>query len=423
MVSRSALPNGIRVISEAMPGVPSVTVGIWVENGSRFETEQQNGISHFLEHLFFKGTERRTATAIAEAIDAVGGVLNAFTSKEYTCYYAKVLAENLPLAIDLLADIFRHSRFDPVEIDRERAVVLQEISQIEDTPDDYVHDLFNLRYWPGHPLGFPICGRANNVQQFAQKDLLEFFGARYQPDRIIIAAAGNLTHPVLIDWVEREFGDLVGATGTNGGAPPVSTCGVFQIEKTLEQVHICLGTSGVPQDAPERYAAYLLSTALGGGMSSRLFQEVRERRGRAYSVYSFLSSYRDAGYLGIYAGTSAEWVEEVVRVICAELRNLSANGLRTEELARVKNQLKGNMLLGLESSDSRMSRVAKNEIYFGHDISPAEVATRIEAVSNDAIVALAQRLLRPEQMALALLGDLKGRTIDAGILGDVLGTA
>ncbi len=418
MVERSTLPNGLRVVSEAMAGVASVTIGIWVENGSRFESERLNGISHFLEHLFFKGTERRTAAAIAEEMDAVGGVLNAFTSKEYTCYYAKVLAEHLPLALDLLSDIFRHSRFDPQEIDRERAVVLQEISQTEDTPDDYVHDLFNLHYWPAHPLGFPICGRADTVKRLEQSDLLAFLAARYQPNRIIVAAAGNLTHESLVEQIEREFGDLSGATKEIDGPVPLPACGVFSFDKALEQVHICLGTTGISQTAPERYPAYLLSTALGGGMSSRLFQEVRERRGRAYSVYSFLSSYRDTGYLGIYAGTSAEWVEEVVTVIGAELRRLAADGLRPDELARVKNQLKGNMLLGLESSDSRMNRVAKNEIYFGYDIPPAEVAARIDAATNDEIVLLAERLLQPEHMAMVLLGDLKGRRIDPAILTD-----
>lgn len=416
MVSRSVLPNGLRVLSEAMPGVPSATVGIWVENGSRYETEQQNGISHFLEHLFFKGTERRTAAAIAEEIDAVGGVLNAFTGKEYTCYYAKVLAEHLPLAIDLLADIFRNSRFDPAEIDRERAVVLQEISQTEDTPDDFVHDLFNLRYWPGHPLGFPICGRIETVQQFGQREMLAFLAERYHPDRIIIAAAGNLAHETLTDWVGRDFGDLHGMTGSDLGPAPIPSRGVFVHEKSLEQVHICLGTPGIPQTSPERYAGYLLSTALGGGMSSRLFQEIREKRGRAYSVYSFLSSYRDAGYLGIYAGTSAEWVEEVVDVIRAELHAVATSGLRPAELARVKNQLKGNMLLGLESSDSRMNRVAKNEIYFSHDISPGEVAARIDGITNDEVLALADRLLRPEEMAMALLGDLKNN-VDLALFG------
>jgi predicted Zn-dependent peptidase len=411
IVSRSCLDNGVRVISEAMSGVPSVTVGIWVENGSRYEQRHQAGISHYLEHLFFKGTERRTAAQIAEEFDAVGGVLNAFTGKEYTCYYAKTLAEHLPIAEDILADIFLHSRFDPQEVERERTVVLQEIMQVEDTPDDYVHDLFNLKFWPEHPLSFPVCGRAETVRSFAQRDFLDFISVRYRPDRLIIAAAGNLEHDRIVDWAAREFGALHGRADTIDGQPPVANRSVFVYEKALEQVHLCLGTPGIPQSAAERYAAYLLNTALGGGMSSRLFQEVREKRGRAYSVYSFLSSYLDAGYLGIYVGTSSEWVEEVVSIILAELRALRQDGLRPDELARVKNQLKGNMLLGLETSDNRMSRIAKNEIYFGVDIAPQEVAARIDATTNDEIITLAQQLLRPEAMAITMLGDLKGKPI------------
>ncbi|HVO23101.1 MAG TPA: pitrilysin family protein [Candidatus Margulisiibacteriota bacterium] len=415
-VARTCLDNGVRVITEAMPGVPSVTVGIWVENGSRYEQRHQAGISHYLEHLFFKGTERRTAAQIAEEFDAVGGVLNAFTGKEYTCYYGKVLAEHLPVAEDILADIFGHSRFDPEEIERERTVVLQEISQVEDTPDDYVHDLFNLRFWPEHPLSFPVCGRVETVQSFAQQDFLDFVAARYRPDRIIIAAAGNLQHKRLVEWAAREFGSLQGLAATHNGAPPVAKRGVSYIEKALEQVHLCLGTPGISQSAEERYAGYLLNTALGGGMSSRLFQEVREKRGRAYSVYSFLSSYLDAGYLGIYVGTSAEWVEEVVSIILAELKTLKKEGLRPDELTRVKNQLKGNLLLGLETSDNRMSRIAKNEIYFGMDIEPQEVAARIDATTNEAIIALANQLVRPEATAITLLGDFKGKTVGDDLL-------
>ena len=415
-VARTCLDNGVRVITEAMPGVPSVTVGIWVENGSRYEQRHQAGISHYLEHLFFKGTERRTAAQIAEEFDAVGGVLNAFTGKEYTCYYGKVLAEHLPVAEDILADIFGHSRFDPEEIERERTVVLQEISQVEDTPDDYVHDLFNLRFWPEHPLSFPVCGRVETVQSFAQQDFLDFVAARYRPDRIIIAAAGNLQHKRLVEWAAREFGSLQGLAATHNGAPPVAKRGVSYVEKALEQVHLCLGTPGISQSAEERYAGYLLNTALGGGMSSRLFQEVREKRGRAYSVYSFLSSYLDAGYLGIYVGTSAEWVEEVVSIILAELKTLKKEGLRPDELTRVKNQLKGNLLLGLETSDNRMSRIAKNEIYFGMDIEPQEVAARIDATTNEAIIALANQLVRPEATAITLLGDFKGKTVGDDLL-------
>ena len=416
MVSRSRLDNGVRVITETMPGVPSVTVGIWVENGSRYEGRAQAGISHFLEHLFFKGTARRTAAQIAEEFDAIGGVLNAFTGKEYTCYYGKVLAEHLAVAEDILADIFLHSCFDPAEIERERTVVLQEISQVEDTPDDYVHDLFSLKFWPEHPLSFPVCGRVETVQSFTQPDFLDFVAARYRPDRLIIAAAGNVEHGRMVDWAAREFSRLQGHTTTVDGHPPVAQRTVCHVEKALEQVHLCLGTPGISQSADQRYAAYLLNTALGGGMSSRLFQEVREKRGRAYSVYSFLSSYHDAGYLGIYVGTSSEWVEEVVAVILAELKGLKREGLRADELARVKNQLKGNLLLGLETSDNRMSRIAKNEIYFGADVAPAEVARRIDATINDDIAALAEHILRPEAMAITLLGDLKGKTAGEELL-------
>ena len=416
LVSCSRLDNGVRVISERMPGVPSVTVGIWVENGSRYELPQQAGISHYLEHLFFKGTERRTAAQIAEEVDAVGGVLNAFTGKEYTCYYAKVLAEHLPVAEDILADIFLHSRFDPEEIERERSVVVQEILQVEDTPDDYVHELFNLKFWPEHPLSFPVCGRVETVQRFSQSDFLNFVAARYRPDRLIIAAAGNLEHRRVVDWAAQQFGALQGRADIIDGQPPVARRGVFYLEKGLEQMHLCLGTPGVSQSADERYAAYLLNTALGGGMSSRLFQEVREKRGRAYSVYSFLSSYLDGGYLGIYVGTSLEWVQEVVSIILAELKALKQQGLRPDELTRVKNQLKGNLLLGLETSDNRMSRIAKNEIYFGTDIPPEVVGARIDATSNDEIVQLAANLLRAEAMAITMLGDLKGRSVGEELL-------
>lgn len=415
MVRRSELPNGLRVVSEQWPGVPSVSVGIWVENGSRFERREQSGISHFLEHLLFKGTERRTAAQIAEEIDAVGGVLNAFTGKEYTCYYARVLAEHFDLATDLLADLFLHSRLDEEEIERERGVVLQEISQVEDTPDDYIHDLFNLRYWPGHPLSFPVCGNSETVRSFRREDFVDFLAARYRPDRLIVAAAGDVAHEDLEEWAARAFGDLDGTAECVDASLPAEQQGVFTVEKSLEQVHLCLGTLGIAQTAPERFAAYLLNAALGGGMSSRLFQEIRERRGHAYSVYSFLSSYRDAGYLGIYVGTAPEWVDEIIGVILAEFRALVREGLRPAELARAKNQLKGNLLLGLETSDARMSRVAKNEIYLRRDAPLQEIAACIDSTGNDEIVALAERLLRPKSMAIALLGHLNGRRLDASV--------
>jgi len=410
------LANGIRVLSERLPDLTSITVGIWVENGSRYEQPHQAGISHFLEHLFFKGTERRTAAQIAEEIDAVGGVLNAFTGKEYTCYYAKVLHEQLPLALDLLADIFTQSRFASEEIDRERSVIIQEISQVEDTPDDYVHELFNLAFWPGHPLSRPIAGTAQTVQGLTREDFLRFLDARYRPDRVLIAAAGNLVHEDLVAVVEGKFNALSGTAPLVDGGPPEAHAGVSVHEKPLEQVHLCLGTPGIAQGDAERYPAHLLNLALGGGMSSRLFQEIRERRGKAYTVYSFLSSYLDAGYFGVYVGTSAEWVREVVEVIRAELARAARDGLSVAELARVKQQMKGSMLLGLETSDSRMSRIAKNEIYFGRNVPIEEVAARIDAVRNDEVVSVAQRLFRAGGLALTVLGDPKGEPLGNEVL-------
>jgi predicted Zn-dependent peptidase len=410
------LSNGIRVLSERLPDLPSVTVGIWVENGSRYEREDQAGISHFLEHLFFKGTERRTAAQIAEEMDAVGGVLNAFTGKEYTCYYAKVLPEHVPLSLDLLADIFTQSRFASDEIDRERSVIIQEISQVEDTPDDYVHELFNLSFWPGHPLARPIAGTADSVSTFKRDDFLRFLEARYRADRILIAAAGNVRHDDLLEVATKKFSSLTGTAPRSDGAPPRPRPGVSVHQKALEQVHLCLGTPGIAQTDADRYPAHLLNLALGGGMSSRLFQEVRERRGKAYSVYSFLSSYLDAGYVGVYVGTSPQWTREVVEVIRGELAKVTRNGLTAVELDRVKNQMKGNMLLGLETSDSRMSRISKNEIYFGRDVPLEEVARAIDAVTNDEIVRVARRLFPPEAFALTVLGDLKGEPLGDEVL-------
>ena len=419
MYKKTVLDNGIRVLSEEMPHTRSATLGIWVENGSRHEERDQGGISHFLEHLFFKGTATRSAARIAEEMDAVGGVLNAFTAKEYTCYYAKVLDEHLPLAVDLLTDIFRHSVFDQDEIERERTVILQEISQAEDTPDDYVHDLFSLDFFSDHPLGRPICGTAATVLKFHRQDFLSFIRDRYLPGRVIVAAAGHLSHETLARDIEKSLGQIQNSKfkiqNSKLSDAPTFQSGIFQHAKPLEQVHLCFGIAAISQCDPRRYAAYLLNTILGGGMSSRLFQEIREKRGRAYSVYSFLSTYRDVGYLGVYAGTSLDWAEEVVGLIVAEMRKLAAGGMRDEELERSKSQLVGNMLLGLESSDSWMSHSAKNEIYFGRPLSIEEITQGIRAVSRDDIVELSASVLRPEGMALTLLGDIEKKKLELSL--------
>jgi len=413
MFAKAVLDNGFRIVTQEMLDHRSVSLGIWVENGSRHEAQRENGISHFIEHLLFKGTEQRTAAQIAEEMDAVGGVLNAFTSKEHTCYYAKVLDEDLPLAIDLLTDIFLHSNFDGEEIERERSVILQEISQAEDTPDDYIHDLFSVDFFKDHPLARPICGSLETVNSFRRQDFLTFFKSRYRPRRVVIAGAGHLRHDQLVQAFKERLGAVSDplndgrSTSEDGVRTPEMQSGIFQHAKSLEQVHLCLGVPGVHQTHPQRYAAYVLNTLLGGGMSSRLFQEIREKRGKAYSVYSFSSAYRDVGYLGVYAGTSLEWVEEVVELIVKELKRLAAGEIKDEEIRRTQGQLVGSMMLGLESTDSWMSHIARNEIYFGEPITTDEICRGVRAVSRDAVVDLASTLFGSQGIALSLLGDFK----------------
>ena len=415
MVRKSVLPNGVRVLSEPMPHMVSATIGIWVENGSRYEHGRQNGVSHFIEHLLFKGTKKRTAAQIAEEFDAVGGVLNAFTGKEYTCYYAKVLGADLKMSTELLADLFLESVFDPAEIDRERQVVLQEISQAEDTPDDFIHDLFNLHFWQGHPLALPIFGSVETVNAIDRELLVTFMADRYRAGRVFIAAAGAVDHDGLVADCERYFGDIKGDGRGEPISPPSETVMVLNQPKELEQAHICIGGPGISQVDPLRFAAYVMNTAVGGGMSSRLFQEVREKRGRVYSIYSFISSFLDCGYFGIYAGTNPEWVDEVIEVTLGEIGKVSRDGLKPNELARAKSQLKGNMLLGMESSDSRMNRLARNEIYFRRDIPLDEIAQAIDAVTNDQVVELSTHCFKSDRMGLVLLGDLKGRKLGADV--------
>ena len=398
-----------------MPQMVSATIGIWVENGSRYEETRENGVSHFIEHLLFKGTQRRSAAQIAEEIDAVGGVLNAFTGKEYTCYYAKVLGEDVKMTTELLADIFLESVFAPEEIDRERQVVLQEISQAEDTPDDFIHDLFNLHFWQGHPLSLPIFGSVDTVNAIDRELMVSFMADRYRAERILIAAAGAVDHDRLVADCERLFGSIPRNGKRAEIEAPRERLMVINHPKKLEQAHLCIGGPGLSQVAPMRYAAYLLNTALGGGMSSRLFQEVREKRGRVYSIYSFLSAFLDCGYFGIYAGTSPDWVDEVIEVSLNEIAKVAHEGLKNEELARAKSQLKGNMLLGMESTDSRMNRLARNEIYFRRDIPLEEIAREIEAVGNEQVIELASSCFKPDRMGLVMLGDLKGRELDPGV--------
>ncbi len=412
MFEKTLLDNGIRILTEQRSGTRAVSLGIWVENGSRHEERRQGGLSHFVEHLLFKGTERRSPQKIAEEMDSVGGVLNAFTGKESTCYYAKVVDEHLPLAIDVLKDIFLNSVFDPEEIERERTVILQEIASADENPEDFVHDLFNLDYFGDHPLGRPVCGEVDTVSGFTRDDLVGFVADRYLPGRVIIAGAGNLSHAELVDAVAGDFGAVPSRPLEDTGATPEVGRGLHLHPRKLGQVHVCLGVPALAHGDPRHYAAHVLNTLLGGGMSSRLFQEIRERRGKAYSVYSFLSSYRDVGYLGVYVGTRAEWTREVIDLAVEEMFKLAEGKVTGDELARARNQLIGNTLLGLESADSWMSHMTGSEMYHGRQVSLDEIVQGVRDVSLDVLTALARELFSAETMTATVLGDLDGHGVE-----------
>lgn len=404
MYQKSILSNGIRIITESLPYVKSVTLGVWLGSGSRSEQSNNHGISHFIEHLMFKGTERRTAKEIAETVDAVGGQLNAFTAKEHTCYYMKVLDTHLELAVDVISDMLLHSTFSPNDIEREREVILEELSMYEDTPDELIHDLHVEKIWPDHQLGRSIIGTTNSIKKINQSSILEYYKRFYTPDNLVIAAAGNLTHTQLVTLAEKYFGQLAGSKYATEMQIPVFTSANTVHEKATEQVHICLGTPGVPQDSPDVYAYYILNNLLGGGVSSRLFQTIREEQGLAYSVYSYQTNYSDGGLLTIYAGTRPSNVEQVIHLIDHTMTDLKTNGVSNQELMRVKEQLKGNLLLGLESSSSRMSRLGKMEISLGKYVTLEEVVAKIDRTSVEDIDRVIHSIFNLEQRCLTTLG-------------------
>ena len=406
MVQKTILHNGVRVISEHISSAYSVSIGFWVANGSRHEDPETSGIAHFIEHLLFKGTERRTALDIAREIDSMGGVLNAFTSREYVCYYAKVLDKFLPQAIDLLSDIFLNSVFNPEEIEKERNVVLQEIDMLEDNPDDYVHDLFSRNFWRDHPLGMPIIGSEESVAGLTRERILAYKAEKYRAGDIIIAAAGNVDHQELLKLVEHLF-DQVPAGSCPARLKPTAFGRKTQIySKELEQAHICLGTIALPQNHAMRYEAYILNTILGGSMSSRLFQEIREKHGLAYSVYSYMVSHSDTGSLVIYAGASPEQVQQVLDISLLELKRLKNEPLSSSELHAAKEQLKGNILLSLESSDNRMSKLAKNEIYFGAYQPLSDIIKGFDRVTSTSVLDLCCQLIDDNFFTLVMMGKI-----------------
>jgi len=405
-IRKETLPNGLTLLSEKIPHVQSVAIGVWSRIGSRHEPAEHAGICHFLEHMFFKGTQRRTAADIARAIDAVGGTLDAFTSRETTCLYAKVLGEHLPLAVDLLSDIVLHPLMEETELEKERQVVRQEIKMIEDSPDDLIHDLFTQALWPDHPLGRPIMGRMDTLAQIQRKDLLRFLQDYFVPTHCLVAVAGNLEHKQLQDLIGKSFGEWSGRGMPANSSAPLPRYAHWEDRRDLSQIHLCLGVPALPYAHEDRYALYLLNCLLGGGISSRLFQEVRERAGLVYSIYSYQTSFQDSGQLAVYAGTGAEHYRKVLGLIEREIFRLVKDLLTPQELQQTKDQLKGNLLLGLESTTSRMIRLAKMEIYFGQFFNLEEIIQGIEEITPERIQDLAIRLFGAHQYTLTAIGPI-----------------
>ena len=408
-VRQETLPNGLVVITEPMEHVHSVSVGIWLRSGSRREPAELNGISHFIEHMVFKGTRRRTAEDIAREIDRVGGMLDAFTSKEMVCFNTRVLDEHLPRAFDVLADMVLEPKFAPEDIAREQGVVLEEIRMTQDNPEDLVHELFVQKFWNPHPLARPILGTPETVSSFTPEMLRGWFSRHYAPNHLVVTAAGHLSHSQLVDLVAERFAHLAPCVDPFDDPQPESAPHItLRTKHELEQVHICLGVAALSMTDRRRFAVSVLSNVLGGGMSSRLFQNIRERQGLAYAIFSEMTSYRDAGMLSIYAGTSLETAGQVVRSVLEELRRLMDEPLGEEEMRRAKDHLKGATLLALEGSGQRMSSLARYHLYFNRHFTPAELIAMLEAVTAEQVQQLAREFFQPGRLAASIVGNLNG---------------
>jgi predicted Zn-dependent peptidase len=411
-IRREVLPNGLTIISEEMKHIRSVSIGIWVKTGSREEDPQWNGISHFVEHMVFKGTESRSAEDIARQVDSIGGNMDAFTAKECVCFNVKVLDEHLPVALDILSDLVLHPVFNAQDIERERGVILEEIKMDEDNPDYLVHEIFTQNFWKDHALGRPILGTKETVKRFAADPVKDFYQHRFIPSNLIISAAGNIKHADFVQLVAKHFENMKpGKNGFHSSVPKIDSRIVLRNKKSLEQVQICVGVPSHPIAHENRHASYVLNTLLGGGMSSRLFQNIRERQGLAYAIYSDLNPYRDTGCLSVNAGTSRETAGKVVRSIVSEFHKVKSELVSAEELRRSKDQLKGSLMLSLESSTARMSNLARQEMYFDRFFSMDEMIEKIEAVTAEQLKELAEQFFRPEAIAVTVLGNLNGLKI------------
>jgi predicted Zn-dependent peptidase len=416
MYRKDTLANGIRVVSETLPKSRSISIGVWVKVGSRHEPQEIGGVSHFIEHLFFKGTETRTAKDIAIEMDSIGGEMNAFTAQETTTYYAKVVDEHLPVVVDILSDILLHSKFDPAEMEKERKVILEEIKGVEDTPDDFIHELFTHTVWPDNSLGRPILGTKETIKALKHKDIISYIDSYYSPKEIVISVAGNFEHGRLIELLNASFGKLSRAGVPKKEIAPSFARAVAVRKKQLEQVQICIGCKGLHYMHEDRFVISALNTVLGNSMSSRLFQEVREQNALAYSIYSYVTSYRDTGLLTIYAGADPTNALEVVRLVLKEIRKIKEEGITPAEESRVRNQIKGSLVLSLESSNSHMSRLARQEIYFGKYLSIDDIIKGVEKVTADQVQHLARQLFTQENISLAILGPLSRADVPDGVL-------
>ena len=408
-IRRQKLPNGLTIITEQMQHIRSASIGVWLQTGSRDEDAQWNGISHFIEHMVFKGTSHRSAEEIAREVDSIGGNMDAFTAKECICFNVKVLDEHVPTALDILSDLVLNPVFEASDIVRERGVILEEIKMDEDNPDYLVHEIFTQNFWKDHPLGKPILGTKETVKRFERDSVLDAYAHRFAPGNIILSAAGNLDHDQFVELVTRHFEKMKPRTnGFHSSKPKIVSRIVLRNKKALEQVQLCMGVPAYPIAHEKRHAGYILNTVLGGGMSSRLFQNIRERQGLAYSIYSDLNPYRDTGCLAVYAGTSLASAAKVVQSVVSEFRKLKTEPVPEEELRRSKAQLKGSLMLSLESSTSRMSNLARQEMYFDRYYDLDELIQRIEAVTAEDLTVLANEFFKTESVAVTALGNLNG---------------
>ncbi len=408
-VHQDTLPNGLVVITEPMPHVRSVSAGIWLRSGSRREPKEVNGLSHFIEHMVFKGTRRRSAEDIAREVDSIGGMLDAFTSKEMVCFNTRVLDEHLPKAFDVLSDMLLEPRFAPEDIDRERSVILEEIRMTQDNPEDLVHELFTQNFWNPHALARPILGTPETVSGFDRPTLESWFRRWYAPNNVVITAAGRLEHGRFVNLVNERFGRLERAPESDTEPVPHPAPHITLRKKNeLEQVHICIGVAALPMSDRRRFAVSVLNNVLGGGMSSRLFQNIRERQGLAYAIFSELNAYKDAGMLSVYAGTSLDTAPKVVECVMQEFRRLRDVLLTAEELRRSMDHLKGSTLLALESTGQRMNSLARYHLYFNRHFTPEQLIAMLESVTPEEVRAVAREFFQPERIAASVVGNLDG---------------